>query len=179
MRTLIYSPPCKEISMKSRPFCSPASRENRFNITSATRASGSTAYPPRFLSPVAQGIYCNLPTPPEARINLSTKHDAPKALTNLLSDSISEVLTDLVGSRAREAIYDYMERKHSVGRNEIPEHLDSLFTLLEGTFGVGGTKVIGRIIAKKVYAKIDWKFEPLPNLEFADYMERIKTKIVQ
>jgi hypothetical protein len=152
--------------MNSRPFSSPGSRENRFNVTSA----------PGFLSPVAQGVYSNLPTP-EARINLSTKHDEPKALTKLLSESINEALTDLIGSRAREAIYDYMERKHSVGRNEIPKHLDSLFTLFEGTFGVGGKKVIGRIIAKKVYAKLDWEFESLPNLEFADYMERIKTDI--
>lgn len=160
--------------MKPRLFCSPGSRENRFNVTIAP---GSTAYPPRFLSPVAQGIYSNLPNPPEAHINLSTKDEGPKALTNLLSESISEALTDLVGSHAREAIYDYMERKHSVCRNEIPEHLDSLFTLFEDTFGVGGRKVIGRIIAEKVYAKLDWEFEPLPNLEFADYMERIKTKI--
>lgn len=86
-------------------------------------------------------------------------------------------MTDLVGSRAREAIYDYMERKHSVGRKEIPEHLDRLFTLFEDTFGIGGKKVIGRIIAKKAYSKLGWEFESLPNLEFADYMERIKTKI--
>jgi len=160
--------------MKPRSFCSSGSRENRFNTTSAP---GSTAYPPRFLSPVVQVTYTNPPISSQARINLPTKDGGPKAITNLLSDSISEVLTDLVGSRAREAIYDYMERKHSVGRNEIPEHLDTLFMLFEGTFGVGGTKVIGRMIAKKVYAKLDWKFESLPNLEFADYMERIKTKI--
>jgi hypothetical protein len=157
--------------MKPRPF-SPESLENRFNITSPP---GSTAYP-RFLSPVAQVAYANPPTP-EARINLPTKYDGPKALTDLLSESISEALTEILGGRTREAIYDCMERKHSVSRNEIPEHLDSLFTLFEDTFGVGGKKVIGRIIAKKVYAKLDWKFEPSPNLEFADYMEKIKTKI--
>jgi hypothetical protein len=158
--------------MKSSMFCSPGSRENQFNVTSAV---GSTAYP-RFLSPVAQGTYANPPSHPEARIN-PTKHGIPKALTNLLSDSISETLTDLLGSRTREAIYDYMERKHFVGRNDIPENLDTLFTIFDDTFGVNGTKVIGRTIAKKVYAKLDWEFESLPSLEFADYMERIKTKI--
>jgi hypothetical protein len=159
--------------MKPRPFSSPESRENRFNITSSP---GFAAYP-RFLSPVAQGTYANPPTSPEGRINPPSKYDGPKTLTNILSECISEALTDVLGSRAREAIYGYMERKHCVSRNEIPEHLDSLFSLFEDTFGVGGKKVIGRIIAKKVYAKLDWKFEPSPNLEFADYMERIKTKI--
>jgi hypothetical protein len=157
--------------MKSSMFCSPGSRENQFNVTSAV---GSTAYP-RFLSPVAQGTYANPPTHHETRIN-PTK-GIPKALTNLLSDSISETLTDLLGSRTREAIYDYMERKHFVVRSEIPEHLDNLFTIFEDTFGINATKVIGRTIAKKVYAKLDWEFESSPNLEFADYLERIKTKI--
>ena len=160
--------------MKPRPFWSPGSQENRLNIESAP---GSTAVALRFLSPVAQGTHTHPPTPPEARISLPRKPGEPKALTDLLFDCISEALTDLVGSRAREAIYDFMERKHSVGRNEIPEHLDSLFTLFEGIFGGGGKKVIGRIIVKKVYAKLDWEIESLPNLEFADYMEKIKTKI--
>jgi hypothetical protein len=158
--------------MKPMPYCSTASREDRFKVTCAP---GSTTYSPRLLGPVAQGTYANLPTLPEDRIDLSTK--GRKTVTNVLFESISEALTDLVGSRAREAIYDYMDREHSVGRNEIPEHLDSLFTLFEDTFGVGGKRVIGRIIAKKVYSKLDWEFESLPNLEFADYMERIKTKI--
>lgn len=160
--------------MKSKQFWSPEPRENQFNVTSAP---GSTAYPPSLLSPIAQETYTNLPTPPGARIDLSTKHVGPKTLAHLLSDSICEALTDLIGSRTREAIYEYMERKHSVRRNEIPEHLDSLFTLFERTFGRKGKKVIGRIIAEKVYAKLDWEFESLPSLEFADYMERIKTKI--
>ena len=150
------------------------SRENRFRLTTAT---SSEAYSPHFLNPAALRPYTNFPTPPDGRINLPTKYGGPKALTNLLSDSISEALTDILGSRAREAVYDYMEREHSVGRNEIPEHLDSFFTLFEDTFGVEGKKVIGRMIAEKVYAKLDWQFESLPNLEFVDYLERIKTKI--
>jgi hypothetical protein len=160
--------------MKSRLFCQPESREDRLNVASTP---ASTAYSPRFLSSVQQVAYPDLPAHTEARFNLSTNHDGPKTLTNLLSESVSETLTELVGSHAREAIYDYMERKHSVSRDEIPEHLDSLFTVLEDTFGVEGKKVIGRIIAEKVYAKLDWEFESFPNLEFADYMERIKTKI--
>jgi hypothetical protein len=163
--------------MTPRTFGSPGSQQN--HLLNITKVPSLTASPLRFLSPIPQGTCTDPPTLPEAGINLPTQQGGSKTLTKLVSDSISEALTDLVGNRAREAIYDYMERKYSVGRNEITEHLDRLFTLFEGTFGVGSTKVIGRIIAKKVYAKLDWNFESLPNLEFADYMERIKSKITR
>ncbi|MGD0176306.1 MAG: hypothetical protein ABSC50_05715 [Candidatus Bathyarchaeia archaeon] len=99
------------------------------------------------------------------------------AFGKLLSDSIDETMTDLLGIRVREAVYDFMERKYSVARNEISQHLDELFKLFENNFGVASGKVIGRAFAKKVYSKLEWDFIPLPNFEFADYIDTIKTRI--
>ena len=113
------------------------------------------------------------------QIGLPRAYTGPNALTNLLSDSIDEALTDLLGSRARESIYDYMERNHSVARNEIPERLDDLFKLFEGYFGVKSKNVIGRVIARKVYSKLDWEFVSIPNFEFGDYLERIRTRVAK
>ncbi len=115
----------------------------------------------------------------ETHIELPRVYSGPDALVKLLSDSIGEVLTDLVGTRAREAVYDYMERNHSIARSEIPHHLDELFRLFERNFGVASKKVIGMVIAKKVYSKLDWEFHPIPNFEFTDYLERIKTKLTK
>lgn len=113
----------------------------------------------------------------EAHVEMPSAYNGPEALARLLSDSIDEVLTDLFGTRAREAIYDYVERNRSIARNEIPDHLDELFTLFERNFGAPCKKVIGRVIAKKVYSKLDWKFYPIPNFEFNDYLEQIKTRL--
>jgi hypothetical protein len=115
----------------------------------------------------------------EAHIELPRAYNGLDALTKLLSDSIGEALTDLIGTRAREAIYDYVERNHSIARSEIPDHLDELFTLFERNFGVASKKVIGRVIAKKVYSKLDWEFYPIPNFEFNDYLEKIKTRLAR
>ena len=101
------------------------------------------------------------------------------AITNFLSDSISEALTDLVGTRACEAILDNMERNHSVARNEIPDHLDELFVLFEHHFGPASAQVIGRRITKRAYSKLDWEFHPKPNFEFNDYMEEIKMRLAK
>lgn len=122
---------------------------------------------------------CLSPASEEKRIDLPTAYSGPHALGSLLCDSIGEALTDLLGARAREAVCDYMKREHSIARNEIPKHLDILFTLFEHNFGARAKNVIGRSIAKKVYAKLDWTFEPIPNFEFADYLERIKTRITR
>ncbi len=115
----------------------------------------------------------------ETHSDLPKAYSGPEALVKLLSDSIGEALTDLVGTRAREAIYDYMERNHSVARSEIPEHLDELFRLFGRNFGVASRKVIGRVIAKRVYAKLDWEFHPVSAFELNDYLEGIKARLTR
>ncbi len=115
----------------------------------------------------------------ETHAGLPKAYSGPDALAKLLSDSIGDALTDLVGTRAREAVYDYMERNHSVARSEIPDHLDELFTLFQRNFGVAAKKVIGRVIAKRVYSKLDWQFHPVSAFEFNDYLEGIKARLTR
>ena len=113
------------------------------------------------------------------RVEPPSTYAGPDALTKLLSDSIDETLTDLLGTRAREAVYDYLERNRSIARDEIPENTDELFMLFERNFGKASKKVIGRVVAKRVYSKLDWEFHPIPNFEFTDYLEKIKIKLAK
>lgn len=106
-----------------------------------------------------------------------TTHTIPKALANLVSDSIDETLTDLLGSRTREAVYGYLQREYSITRNELADYPDQLFTIFERNFGVPAKRVIGRAIARKVYTKLDLKFQPVPHFEFADYMDKVKARL--
>lgn len=110
-------------------------------------------------------------------IQSQNSHPRTETLSAILCDSIGEALTNLLGPRVREAIYDYMERKHSIARNEIPTHLHEFFSALEGNFGLKAKNVIGRTIARNAYRKLDWKFEPVPTFEFADYLEKIKARV--
>jgi len=114
----------------------------------------------------------------ETPIQVPRSFSGPFALSKLLSDSIAEVLTDLVGTRAREAIYDFMEREHSTARTEIPEHLNEFFGLLENIFGAASEKVVERTIAKKIYSKLNWEFHAVPHFELRDYLDRIKTRLM-
>jgi hypothetical protein len=88
---------------------------------------------------------------------------------------IDETLADLLGRRTRTAIYDYLERSYSLGRGDIPEHLDKFFGLMEETFGKG-SRTIGRSIIRRMFCKLEWRFEDVPGFEFGDYMEAIRTR---
>lgn len=110
--------------------------------------------------------------------NLQASHLETKSLDDLLLESIDEALADLLGRRAREAIYDHLERNCSLARNDIPKHLNKFMGLLEETFGKG-SKTIGKSVIKRLCEKLEWKFEEMPGFEFMDYLDAIRARIVK
>lgn len=98
------------------------------------------------------------------------------AFSALLLESIDEALTDLLGRKAREAVYDYLERNCLVARNELPARLEAFVTLLDDTFGKG-SKTIGRVVAKRLHSKLEWEFVEVPGYGLVDYVEAVKARI--
>ncbi|HUK28970.1 MAG TPA: hypothetical protein VLV31_11135 [Candidatus Acidoferrales bacterium] len=94
-----------------------------------------------------------------------------------LSETVHECLKDIFGGPARDVIYTFMEQEYSVARNNLPKHLDELFTVFHQSLGAQAKAVIGRAFAKKLYAKLDFEFHPIPKFEFADYLAIIKKRI--
>ncbi len=105
-----------------------------------------------------------------AKLTYATNLDA------LLLECIDEVLADLLGRRAREAVYDHLERNLFLSRNEIPQRLDDFLSVLDETFGKGG-KTIGKYIAKKLYAKLDWEFADISSYGLVDFVEIVKARV--
>lgn len=106
------------------------------------------------------------------------KYSAAESLGDLLVESIDETLTDLLGKRTREAVYDHLERNYSFGRTDIPDHLNKFFELMEEIFGKG-SKTIGKSIIKKMFSKLEWNFVDMPGYEFIDYLEAIRKRITR
>lgn len=94
----------------------------------------------------------------------------------LLAESMDEALTDLLGRRAREAIYDHLERNYLVARNEIPGRLPDLFRVLDETFGKG-SRTIGRVVAKRLYTKLGWEFVDVSSYELEDYLKAARERL--
>jgi hypothetical protein len=100
------------------------------------------------------------------------------SLDDLLLLCIDETLADLLGRRTRTAIYDYLERSYSLGRRDIPKHMDKFFGLMEETFGKG-SRTIGKSVIKRMFCKLEWRFEDIPGFEFGDYVEAVRTRVAR
>lgn len=103
---------------------------------------------------------------PSEKANINTKK--PRLL---LLESVDEALADLLGKRAREAIYDYLERKCYMSRDEIPERLGEFCNLLLENFG-RGSKTIEKAVAKRFYAKLGKEFIDVYGLTLEDYVKK-------
>jgi hypothetical protein len=99
-------------------------------------------------------------------------------LDDALAESIDDVLGDLVGRRAREAIYDYLERNYKIARDFIPRNLETFFTFLEQVFGKS-SRTIGNAIAARLFVRLGWKFTEVKGFEFMDYLEAARARIAR
>lgn len=95
--------------------------------------------------------------------------------SDLLSDSIGEVLGDLLGGRAKQAIYGCLERQ-GLPQHQIPEYLPRFDAFLEDTFGRGG-RVIERQIAKRLYTQLGLELIAVPHYGLTDYVDMASRRL--
>jgi len=98
------------------------------------------------------------------------------SLDYLLLEAVDEALTDILGTRAREAIYDYLERNRGLAREEIPKRLNDFQEFMDEAFGKGG-QTIGRMVAKRLYAHLDWEFVDIPQYTLPDYLQLVADRV--
>ena len=93
----------------------------------------------------------------------------------LLLESIDQGLVDLLGRRARDAVYDHLARKCYMAREEIPQRLGEFCSVLRFNFGKAGA-TIERTIAKRFYSRLEKKFIDYPGYGLVDYVEKATSK---
>jgi hypothetical protein len=105
-------------------------------------------------------------------------HDTPSQSQpdQLLLGCIDAVLTDLLGGKVREAIYDYLERQFSLAKEEIPDHLDELSEILATTFGKSAA-TLERRIAARLYDALGLEFANVPNLGLNEHFALVRSII--
>lgn len=94
---------------------------------------------------------------------------AGRNFSSLVLEAINQALTDLLGRRARESIYDYLARERLVSKSDIPAHLDDLTSLFAKTFGKGG-KTIEKSIVRNLHTRLGWEFVEISCCSLADYI---------
>ena len=98
------------------------------------------------------------------------------------SQSFGQVLLECVdeglsvlGDEPRQAVYQYLSTIHSLDREQIPDKIDEFATGLRKALG-SASKVIERLILKKLFQKMGSTFRETSELEFADYIQDAKRR---
>jgi hypothetical protein len=101
-----------------------------------------------------------------------------RTIEALLGSCIDHVLIEVLGNKARESIYDYIERNYGVPREDIPTNMSKFFALTGEAFG-SGSRTIARCIVKRMWQEMGWAFTDTPGLEFWDYMEIARARMAK
>ena len=91
--------------------------------------------------------------------------------------AIDDAISAILGQQVLKALYAHLKDHYDITRDEIPYRLDTLFDALENTFGVKGALTLGRVIAKRFYARMNLQFAELGNYKLQDYLEDAKIEL--
>jgi len=91
----------------------------------------------------------------------------------LIVESVEESVAEVLGARVASAFWDHYQAFFGITREEMPYALDTLFSSLKKIFGVGG-EILGRIIIRKLYAKVGVPLNYASGHPLRDYVEGLK-----
>lgn len=97
-----------------------------------------------------------------------------QSFSQLLLDSIDEGLS-VLGSEPREAVYQFLRTILSLSREDIPDHVPDFAAGLKKALG-GASKVIERVVLRRLFEKTGSNFREVPDMEFNDYVQEAKRR---
>jgi hypothetical protein len=92
----------------------------------------------------------------------------------VLLDCVDEGLS-VLGNEPKQAVYQYLATIHSLDREQIPEKVEEFSTGLRKALG-SASRVIERLILKKLFQRIGSTFRETADLEFTDYVTDAKRR---
>lgn len=105
-----------------------------------------------------------------------TQHTT-KEFNEEVKAAIDDAISTLLGPQVVKALYVHLKEHYDITSDELPYRLDTLFDALEKTFGVKGALTLGRVIARRFYARMDLQFAEIGNYKLQDYLEDAKIEL--
>ena len=91
-----------------------------------------------------------------------------QSFNDILLDSIDDGLS-VLGNEPKQAVYQYLSSIHALYREQIPERVDDFAVGMRKALG-SASKVIERLILKKLFQRLGSPFKETSGLEFPDYV---------
>jgi len=96
-----------------------------------------------------------------------------------LCSAIDDTITEVLGHRVLDALHEVLKTKYAISRDELPYRTETVYQVLETTFGVRSAKTVGTRIAQKFYARLGMTFHNHDGYTLLDYVEEVKSKLAK
>ena len=95
----------------------------------------------------------------------------------ILARSVKEGVTNALGRNVAVAMFDQLYEHYDLTVENIPDRLDTFFSILEDAFGYKISRVMSRVIARKLYAQLSLEFVEKPEKGLLEYVDEAKKKL--
>jgi hypothetical protein len=95
----------------------------------------------------------------------------------LFCQAVDELISEILGANVLPSLYDALEKKYAVGRDELPYRLETLYSVLENVFGFRGSRIIENRIIRKFYQNLGLPFGTVDGFSMKDYVDAAREKI--
>ncbi len=103
--------------------------------------------------------------------------EIPQELVGPLVEAIEETVCALLGLEVLNSLYLHLEKYQLTPKNQVPYNLDKLLVVLEKTFGPAGAGRIGKVIARRLFSKLNLAFIESRHHGLLDYVEEATTML--
>jgi hypothetical protein len=108
----------------------------------------------------------------ETTSSVDRKKSSRVVFEQLINETVDNVFSSL-GTMCRQAIYDYLEKKYELKKNDITDHIMEFSEALEQIFG-GAAALLEIQIMKKLCREVPlFKHWPEGTLTFPDYVNAL------
>lgn len=87
---------------------------------------------------------------------------------------MNDAVTEVLGRSAAEAMFGQMYENYDVTKEEVPNRLETFFSILEWAFGYTGSRALSRAIARKLYVSLSIPIHETAAKRLTDYVEDAK-----
>ena len=105
--------------------------------------------------------------------NHLTQNDFNKVLLSAVDEGLC-----LLGDSSKQAILFHLETSFQVKEENIPSNLTEFKKALDSIFGLGAD-YLEKIIVKRLHEKLGLRFKEGKNVDFLEYVETAKSRIVE
>ena len=88
-------------------------------------------------------------------------------------------MSELLGREVLRSLYLALENQYDVTKDEVPCRIETAYKILRDVFGVKGAGTLSRRIVRRLYDKLDLKFDEVDGLHLMEYVDIAKRKLAQ